>query len=156
MLIQLADSPIDRVSSHALLLFFNENEKPLAGNVGLIDWRLNGRLSDLLAKRKIEGAQGEVLMIPGQGRVCSETIFLFGTGEKKAISKLVSKIRQTVRNLGVKSLAVSMTSARGTELAFWKKLGEELGLEQLVLVPPYSASQVTRDRLNRVLEAANS
>src|SRR5260221_14536712 len=46
---------------------FFADERPLRGTGGLVDWRLCGRLSRLLAARRVTGALGETPLLPAGG-----------------------------------------------------------------------------------------
>src|SRR5262249_10553658 len=60
---------------------------PLKGSTSLIDWRLNGRLSDLILKGRLSGHFQESLIMPAQGRLSTKDIFLFGLGALGEISE---------------------------------------------------------------------
>jgi hypothetical protein len=59
-----------------------EDERPLKGIGGLIDWRLNGMLSRLLITKKLEGKRGEKLLIPLFKRMSFKALLVFGLGKK--------------------------------------------------------------------------
>ena len=77
----LSALPIDEVPGHLALATFFEDVRPLKGSTSLIDWRLNGRLSDLILQGKISGHFSESLIMPSQGRLSVKDIFLFGLGK---------------------------------------------------------------------------
>jgi hypothetical protein len=64
-----------------------EDERPLRGVAGLVDWRLCGRLSRLLTSRKATGAAGESLMLPAGRRLPMNRIVWFGLGPAKGYNE---------------------------------------------------------------------
>ena len=87
MEIIITSRPIDRISCQALALSFFQDERPLQGSTGLVDWRIAGKLSRLLIGRRLVGRSGETLLTPADERIAAERIFLFGLG-KPPISPL--------------------------------------------------------------------
>jgi len=59
---------------------FHEDERPLRGAAGLLDWRLCGRLSQLVRQNKILGTMGEIVLLPTMGRASFERILMVGAG----------------------------------------------------------------------------
>lgn len=69
------------------LATFFEDVRPLKGSTSLIDWRLNGRLSDLIIQGKISGHFSESLIMPSHGRLATKDIFIFGLGGTGEVSE---------------------------------------------------------------------
>ena len=67
---------------------FFEDIRPLKGSTGLVDWRLNGRLSDMILKGRLSGHFSESLLLPAQGRMSASEIFLFGLGKSSEMDEL--------------------------------------------------------------------
>ncbi len=76
----LSSLPIDEVPGQVAVATFFEDIRPLRGSTSLIDWRLNGRLSDLILQGRISGHFSELLIMPGQGRLAAKDILLIGLG----------------------------------------------------------------------------
>lgn len=83
----LSALPIDEVPGQVTLATFFEDVRPLKGSTSLIDWRLNGRLSDLILQGRIAGQFKEALIMPSQGRLATKDIFLFGLGTSEKVSE---------------------------------------------------------------------
>jgi hypothetical protein len=83
----LSSLPIDEVPGQLALATFFEDVRPLKGSTSLIDWRLNGRLSDLIIQGKISGHFSESLIMPAQGRLSVREIFVFGLGKSSELSE---------------------------------------------------------------------
>jgi hypothetical protein len=85
----------DKDTSHALVLTFFSDERPLRGAAGLADWRLCGRLSRLIKQGKISGRRGEILMLPPGKRMTFPRVLLFGLGNSARFDD--EQFRQHVR-----------------------------------------------------------
>ncbi len=83
----LSSLPIDEVPGRLALTTFFEDVRPLKGSTSLIDWRLNGRLSDLIIQSKISGHFAESLMMPANGRLAAQDILLFGLGKATELTE---------------------------------------------------------------------
>jgi hypothetical protein len=76
---------IDLLSEiEAACLFIFEDERPLRGVAGYLDWRLCGSLSHMLRDGHFAGTRGEALLFPVWGRVPMGRVFCFGSGKSTA------------------------------------------------------------------------
>ena len=64
----------------ALCLFVGEDDRPLKGAAGYVDWRLAGALSRVLMQEFFVGAAGDCLLLPSNGRIAIPRIFACGAG----------------------------------------------------------------------------
>lgn len=76
---------LDRTRADAIAVAVCEDERPLRGATGLLDWRLNGWLSKLVARRWITGRFGEKVLVPCAGRLPCDGIVLVGAGPSAAL-----------------------------------------------------------------------
>jgi hypothetical protein len=67
---------------------FFEDERPLRGPCGWIDWRLNGRLSRFLVSGRVTGTWQETLLLSSDGRMAPRMILLVGLGPCREYSTL--------------------------------------------------------------------
>ena len=88
----LSAVPIDEVPGRLALATFCEDVRPLKGSAALIDWRLNGRLSELILKGQMQGGFAESILMPAQGRLASRELMVFGLGPIKELTE--EKIQQ--------------------------------------------------------------
>jgi hypothetical protein len=79
----------------ALLLTFFKDERPLRGAAGLADWRLCGKLSRLIRRKRLSGKRGEQLMLPPGRRLPFARVMLFGLGDSRKFDEEI--YRQHVR-----------------------------------------------------------
>jgi len=124
---------LDQLEHDMLVIAHFEDERPLRGVGGLVDWRLNGKLSRFILDGFITGAWGEQVMYPQGGRLPFNNLLYFGLGERDKFGstrfrEISSRILRTVMRLGVSSLALSLPGRETVKLVprqaidFW--LGE--------------------------------
>lgn len=80
---------LDELKGEVLALPFFEDERPLRGALGLIDWRLCGRISRMLLNGRVSGALAERILIPAQPRLPFQKLMLFGSGCVDALDDAV-------------------------------------------------------------------
>jgi hypothetical protein len=72
----------------ALCLFVAEDERPLTGLAGFVDWRLCGQLSRLLVRGFFTGEPKDKVLLPSEGRLGPPRIFAIGVGKKAQLDPL--------------------------------------------------------------------
>ncbi|MBX5484750.1 MAG: peptidase M17 [Myxococcaceae bacterium] len=70
----------------ALCLFVGEDERPLQGTAGYVDWRMCGGLSHVLKEGFFTGAEADSLLVPTLGRFPIPRIFVIGVGASKRVN----------------------------------------------------------------------
>lgn len=83
--LKITSDPLDDVDSHLALILAYEDVRPLRGQAGMVDWRLNGYLSDLILKNRFSGQVGEALLMPTQGRIPPKELMILGLGRQEQI-----------------------------------------------------------------------
>lgn len=93
---------------------FFENERPLAGLAGLLDWRLHGAISERLRAGAISGKAGECVYLPWTRHGVTRHVLLVGAGFSEAPGrrgKPDAEAWQTLKKnlpaLGLKRIGVS-------------------------------------------------
>jgi hypothetical protein len=99
----------------SLCLLVTEDERPLGGAAGLVDWRLCGALSRLLKDSFFRGTPDERLLMPSLGRVPVERVFAVGLGRAKAVTALgfehsLAAAAQMLERAAVQSVALALPS----------------------------------------------
>ncbi|OFZ53122.1 MAG: hypothetical protein A2428_17770 [Bdellovibrionales bacterium RIFOXYC1_FULL_54_43] len=79
-----ADRALFTGEVQGLAVTFFENERPLAGLAGLLDWRFQGVISDYLREGAITGAAGQCAYIPITRNGIIYHLILAGAGESSA------------------------------------------------------------------------
>lgn len=112
-------APLDALSGvEAACLFVFEDERPLRGLAGYVDWRLCGGLSRILSEGKFVGAPGDALLFPVFGRLGTAKLFCFGAGRKRgqprdAFGKTLRAACEAMTKAGVKSFATFLPPLEG-------------------------------------------
>jgi len=110
---RLSATDIDKIETEAIVLLFFSNERPLKGATGLIDWRMNGSISRLIAKGMISGEKGEATLILPNKRIKSPKILMAGLGDSSGFGEASLKdtamaiIRQ-LNKINIKNFTVAM------------------------------------------------
>lgn len=104
---------LDLAATEVLVGSLTENERPVRGLAGLLDWRLKGRISSLLVDGFATGRLGEVLLIPGKPRLPFDKVILFGLGHSSAFGDrtfrvVVEHILSTLEGLKARSAVVEL------------------------------------------------
>ena len=111
----LSIEDVDLQECELLVTGFFQDERPLKGTSGLIDWRLNGMLSHLLKERRMTGGWQETTLIPSYGRVIPPLILLLGLGKVEDYSTLrlrdlFPRLFETLKNLKSSKVCLSFPS----------------------------------------------
>jgi Cytosol aminopeptidase family, N-terminal domain len=97
----------------SLCLFVGEDERPLRGTSGYVDWRLCGRISRVLQEGFFTGAQNDALLLPAHGRFPLMRIFVIGMGRSRsltpdALGRALGKAAETLQKAQVHSVALEV------------------------------------------------
>jgi hypothetical protein len=90
-----------------------QDERPLRGLAGLLDWRLSGRLSVLARSGFLRGELGEVLLVPGRPKLAFEKVLVLGVGPRTAFDDTVvratlARLKAALEGLKVKRAIVEL------------------------------------------------
>jgi hypothetical protein len=104
---------LDLAGTEVLVCAFAEGERPPKGVAGLVDWRLVGRISRLVASGFVKGSLGETLLVPGRPKLPFDKILLFGVGNTCDFSEgvfraVVEKVLSTLEGLKARSAVVEL------------------------------------------------
>lgn len=88
MEVVISPEQIDSQPCDVLVTGFFEDERPLQGASGWVDWRLNGRFSRILMEDRVKGTWQELTLMPSEGRLRARLILLIGLGRVKEYSYL--------------------------------------------------------------------
>lgn len=99
----------------AICCFVMEDERPLSGAPGYLDWRLCGGLSKILSSGFFVGAPGDKLLLPTEARVPAKKVFAVGLGKAGAVTALgvehaLAQAAAMLSKAGVDSVALAFPS----------------------------------------------
>jgi hypothetical protein len=139
-----------------------EDERPLTGLAGLLDWRLAGKLSKLARDGFIEGKLEEVLFVPGRPRLGFDKVILLGLGPREgfgdgAFRTVVDRLVATLEGLHVKRALVELpgrgddavTAERACELAIEHVAPRENHDAWILVEPPEAQKRVAQRAQDR-------
>jgi hypothetical protein len=111
----LSTEGVDLQECDVLAIGFFQDERPLKGSSGWIDWRLNGMLSHFLIENRLTGDWRETTLIPSKGRVIPQMILLVGLGRVRDYSylrlrELSPHLLETLKNLNTSNICLSLPS----------------------------------------------
>ena len=109
----LSTDGIDLQECDVLVIGLFQDERPLKGSSGWIDWRLNGILSHFLIEKRLTGDWKETTLIPSRGRVIPPMILVLGLGKVRDYSylrlrELSSHLLETFKNLKTSNICLSL------------------------------------------------
>jgi len=109
----LSPEEVDLQECGILILGFFEDERPLRGSAGWIDWRLNGKLSHLLIEGRLTGEWEETTLLATQGRIVPPLLLLIGLGRVREYSylrlrELSPHLFKTLRDLKPQEICFSL------------------------------------------------
>lgn len=128
---------IDHVSADTVALALFEEDRPPRGLAGLVDWRLCGRLSRLLASGQVTGRFRESVLLPSYGRLPCNRIFLLGLGKRVDFSPARARetswaMAEALRKMRADSFVTSLPGSPMTTLPARARM--DVFLEELVRV----------------------
>jgi len=109
---------LDSLKTEALCIPFFEDERPLGGALGLVDWRMCGLLSRLIERGRVTGARGETVLVPARPKLTFEKLLLFGLGRKDELDdvRLAEAIERMLGTLVRARVRVSVVVLPGRAL----------------------------------------
>jgi len=155
--LKITSDSLDETESHLALILAYEDVRPLKGQAGLVDWRLNGYLSGLILNRRFLGGLGEALLMPAQGRLAVRELMMLGLGHSgvneqdypKFVTMILDKIlqkKETSVSLSLSDLARGMFEWRNTVRLFVSMLSGREEHYQVSLIEPREFVEDARRR----------
>jgi hypothetical protein len=116
--LRVLDSPADLLPGEVVAAFFYTDIRPLRGSSGLLDWRLDGQLTEQLLLGKARGTAGENLLFSSNGKLSSDWVLFVGGGicaelTPLTLSGLIGSVLDTVRQAGFQRVALALDSLEG-------------------------------------------
>jgi hypothetical protein len=108
------------VRTEAILLPLFAGERPLRGVVGLVDWRLSGKLCSLVRAGRLSGEEGERCLVAGRPKLAVDKLFIYGVGPRETFD-------EAAFSRSIEGLFATLASAR-IRSTVWLLPGRETGL----------------------------
>lgn len=128
---------LDHLEVETFVVNLFEDERPPRGLAGLVDWRLGGRLSNLLVNGQLGGRFREALLFPGYQRLPAGRVCAYGLGPMAEFNLARAReaswfIADSLRKLRVESFLTSLPGSPGSDVPVRARM--ELFLEELIRV----------------------
>ena len=129
-----------------LAVGFYSDVRPLRGAAGLLDWRLDGRLSALIVAGHLTGAAEEQLLIPSRKRLPWTLTLACGLGptatmDESRLQRAVGRTLVTMRGMGLQRLAIALPGRDGERIPARRAL--QLFLQEAEETSPGIVGEVT-------------
>jgi hypothetical protein len=127
----------DRVTADTFVVSLFEDEKPPHGVAGLLDWRLCGRLSRLIASGKISARFREATLLPAYGRLPVQRVCVYGLGRRVEFTPARAReatwfMADSLHRLRAESFLCALPGSPLTDVPLRTRM--EIFLEELVRV----------------------
>lgn len=103
---------LDQMKAEAICLPLPQDERPLRGILGLIDWRLCARISKLIEGGRISGQISELLLMPARPKLSFDKLFLYGVGDKNVepneFDRAVNGLLRALAKARIRSAAIAL------------------------------------------------
>ncbi len=104
---------LDGLTCDALCLFVAEDDRPLSGAAGFVDWRLGGGLSRVLQAGFFVGVVDDKLLFPTSGSLAVPKVFAIGIGKEASLDaptlgRVLEGAAATLKKAGVASVALAL------------------------------------------------
>lgn len=116
----LVDGTTVRTPSDTALVALPEDERPLRGDAGQLDWRIGGEISRLLLSGYLTGQRDEAALLPGGAMIGAGRVLLYGVGKGVDLAgrNLTRAFRAvTARLLGLRTATVALALPAAIEVA---------------------------------------
>jgi hypothetical protein len=102
---------IERYRPDLLVMEYYQGQRPLTGLIEQVDWRICGLLSRWIARRRITGAKGEVVLAPPGRHIRCGYLLVVGMGDRCSSldsNRAVERILRAGEQLMVRSIAMPL------------------------------------------------
>jgi len=127
----ILDLPPDRMEGEVATVFFFEDDRPLHGAASLLDWRLNGKLTELLVAGKVTGRLGDTVIMQNNGKLDVDWALFIGGGTRQRLSRavwerLIKKGLKICEKAGFDRIAFCLDSQENVSASEIKELANQL------------------------------
>jgi hypothetical protein len=158
MKFSFTSKPVDKIEAELIVLLQFEDDVPFQGLVGLLDWRINGRLSRCVLDHHYSGRAREALLLPAEGRLKAHEIVILGLGRKEAfeqafVGQVIDHLLNMVAGMKVKQVCLSVGQMlpghfewRNAVRLLQSKLFDHPGIQEIILCESEDCIREARKR----------
>jgi hypothetical protein len=113
--LRVVDVTADRMEGSVVASLYFEDVRPLRGAAALLDWRLSGRLTDMLLAKEVSGQAGEHVLVGNNGKLAADWILFVGGGSWRDLDvvryrKVLRQLLQVCSNAGFSLVSIGLTA----------------------------------------------
>lgn len=152
---------LDLITTEIIVVPIAEDERPATGAAGLLDYRLGGRISKLLEEQAVDGALGQVHLVPGRPKSTFDRVLLLGEGRSTELNlhvytRIIEQLLRGLEHLGARRAVVELPGRRNGKIPADQAVEILLELtkdnpwfDTWTLIEPPSAQRVMAQLLRR-------
>jgi len=104
--------PADSLPGESVVALYFADQKPLTGPAALLDWRLDGQLTNMLLNGQVRGRAGEHVAIRSNGKLNADWVIFVGGGKWQGLCRethaaLVRHMLSVSRRAGFKNVSLA-------------------------------------------------
>ncbi len=104
---------LDLLVSEIIAVPIAAGDRPAQSSAGLLDYRLGGRISQILYSGALQGNLGDKVFVPGRPTLPYDKIFLYGIGERNTFNSqtyvgIIDMLLSTFSRMGMKRAVVEL------------------------------------------------
>jgi hypothetical protein len=127
---EVVDLPADRLPGEVLVVPLFADQRPLAGPVAVVDWRLDGTVTRMILAGELSGRQGEVLAMPTNAKFAAPWVMITGCGRWRTLdcrgySALAGRLLKLAARAGIRELALCLPLGDGVAPADVERIVRE-------------------------------
>jgi hypothetical protein len=108
---------LDLITTEILVVPVGEGDRPPRGTAGLVDYRLGGAISRLIADSSLSGTLGQIHLVSGRPRLSFDRVLLLGEGRAEEMNAQVyrgalEQLLATLQHLGARRAVVELPGRR--------------------------------------------
>lgn len=112
--------PVAHAPGDTVLILVPEDERPLRGDGGRVDWRLCGQISRGLLSGYVSGKLGEAILLAGRAPLLAARLLLLGAGpcaalHQRAIHRVMGEAARRLRDLRTRSALLALPAGLDLE-----------------------------------------
>jgi len=144
--LEIVDLPADQLPGEILLVPLFTDQRPLDGPAAVVDWRLDGAVTQLILDAEISGKDGECFGMQTNAKFAAPHLILVGGGRWQALEQgryqaVIDRLLRVAEQAGAGEVALCLPP--GTAV-------DAVKLEQMVRASLQNHSRPALCRLSRV------
>lgn len=139
---RVLDTAPDEMMGDVVAAFFFEDQRPPLGPAALLDWRLNGSLTQMLLRGEACGSPGEYILIGNNGKLEATWVLFAGGGVRSQLAPftyagLIGGLLDHCRRAGFHRISLCLSAPEGAGEEWVREIAEDLvatrGKEEIFL-----------------------